>query len=141
MLRSFKVFIEYPIFLVFPLVHCIKSVQVQSFSGLYFPVFGLNTEIYGENLRIQYKYRKIRTRKKSVFGHISHSGTSGKYKSNYFQTKRNFYIEQLNLLQFLGSKNIINPRFVVVAIPSYLLHCTFLLVSSYILFKVKTFPF
>ena len=141
MLRSFKVFIEYPIFLVFTLVHCIKSVQVQSFSGLYFPVFGLNTEIYGENLRIQYKYRKIRTRKKSVFGHISHSGTSGKYKSNYFQTKRNFYIEQLNLLQFLGSKNIINPRFVAVAIPSYLLHRTFLLVSSYILFKVKTFPF
>ena len=141
MLRSFNVFIEYPIFLVFTLVHCIKSVQVQSFSGLYFPVFGLNTEIYGENLRIQSKYRKIRTRKKSVFGHISHSGTSRKYKSNYFQTKRNFYIEQLNLLQFLGSKNIINPRFVVVAIPSYLLHRTFLLVSSYILFKVKTFPF
>ena len=26
------------------------------FSGLYFPVFGLNTEIYGANLRIQSKY-------------------------------------------------------------------------------------
>ena len=27
-------------------------------SGLYFPVFGLNTEIYGVKLRIQSKYRK-----------------------------------------------------------------------------------
>ena len=31
------------------------------FSGLYFPVFGLNTEIYAVNLRIQSK--------NSVFGH------------------------------------------------------------------------
>ena len=28
------------------------------FSGPYFPVFGLNTEIYTVNLRIQSKYRK-----------------------------------------------------------------------------------
>ena len=33
------------------------------FSGTYFPVFGLNTEIYGVNIRIKYEYRKIRTRK------------------------------------------------------------------------------
>ena len=43
------------------------------FSGPYFPVFRLNTEIYSVNLRIQSKYRKIRTRKKSVFGHFSRS--------------------------------------------------------------------
>ena len=41
------------------------------FSGPYFPVFGLNTEIYGVNLRIQSEYRKMRTRKNSVFGHFS----------------------------------------------------------------------
>ena len=41
------------------------------FSGPYFPVLGLNTEIYGVNLRI---YRKIRTRKYSVSGHFSRSG-------------------------------------------------------------------
>ena len=35
------------------------------FSGKYFPVFGLNTEIYSGNLRIQSEYRKIRTRKTS----------------------------------------------------------------------------
>ena len=43
------------------------------FSGPYFPAFGLNTEIYSVNLRIQSEYRKIRTRKTSVFGHFSRS--------------------------------------------------------------------
>ena len=42
-------------------------------SGPYFPVFGLNTEIYGVNLHIQSEYRKIRTRNNSVFGHFLHS--------------------------------------------------------------------
>ena len=41
------------------------------FSGLYFPLYGLNTEIYGINLRIQSEYRKTQTRKNSVFGHFS----------------------------------------------------------------------
>ena len=35
------------------------------FSGPYFPVFGLNTEIYSVNLRIQSEYPKIRIRKNS----------------------------------------------------------------------------
>ena len=43
------------------------------FSGPHFPAFGLNTEIYSVNLCIQSKYRKIRTRKNSVFGHFSRS--------------------------------------------------------------------
>ena len=43
------------------------------FSGLYFSEFWLNTEIYGVNLRIKSEYRKIRTRKNSVFGHFSRS--------------------------------------------------------------------
>ena len=30
--------------------------------GPYFPVFGVNTEIYGVNLRIQTEYGKVRTR-------------------------------------------------------------------------------
>ena len=37
------------------------------FSGPHFPVFGLNTEIYGINLRVQPEYRKIRTRKSPYF--------------------------------------------------------------------------
>ena len=42
-------------------------------SGPYFPVFGLNTEFYSVNLRIQSEYRKIQTRNNSVFGHFSRS--------------------------------------------------------------------
>ena len=41
----------------------LKSVQTRIFSGPCFPVFGLNTEIYGVNLRIQSKCGKIRTRR------------------------------------------------------------------------------
>ena len=40
-----------------------KSVRIRSFSGPYFPAFGLNTERYNVSLRIQSKRRKIRTRK------------------------------------------------------------------------------
>ena len=40
-------------------------------SGPYFPVFGLNTEIYSVNLRIQSEYRKIRTGNNSAFGHFT----------------------------------------------------------------------
>ena len=50
-----------------------KCPNTDFFSGPYFPVFGLNTKIYGVNLRIQSEYRKIRTRKNSVFGDFSHS--------------------------------------------------------------------
>ena len=53
---------------------CVKSVQIRSFSGPYFPIFELNTGIYSSNLRIQSEYGKIRTRKNSVFGHFSQSG-------------------------------------------------------------------
>ena len=43
------------------------------FPGLYFPVFGMNTEIYRVNLHVQSKYGKIRTRKNSVFRHFLRS--------------------------------------------------------------------
>ena len=41
----------------------LNVVQIRVFSGPYFPAFGLNPEIYGANLCIQSKYRKIWTRK------------------------------------------------------------------------------
>ena len=50
-------------------------------SGPCFSVFELNTEIYGVNLRIQSKYRKMRTRNNSVFGHFSRSDI---FKKLYF---------------------------------------------------------
>ena len=46
-----------------PLLQCVKSVGIRSFSGPYFPAFGLQTKIYTENLRIQSQCGKIRTRK------------------------------------------------------------------------------
>ena len=53
--------------------HCVKSVQIRSFSGPYFPAFGLNTERCRVSLHIQSEWGKIWTRKKSVFGHFSRS--------------------------------------------------------------------
>ena len=48
------------------------------FAGPYFSVFGLNTESYGVNLRIQYEYGKTQIRRNSAFGHFSRSaGFSG----------------------------------------------------------------
>ena len=52
--------------------HCVKSVQIRSFSGPYFPVFRLNT------FRIQSECGEIQTRKKSIFGHFSRSACLNK---------------------------------------------------------------
>ena len=43
-------------------LHYVKGVRIRSFSGPYFPAFGLNTERYSVSFRIQSEYRKIRTR-------------------------------------------------------------------------------
>ena len=52
--------------LVFTIMHiciqCVKSARIRSYSGPYFPVFGLNTERYRVSLRIQSECRKMRTR-------------------------------------------------------------------------------
>ena len=45
------------------IIHRVKSVLIGSFSGPYFPAFGLNTERYGISLRIQCKSGKIWTGK------------------------------------------------------------------------------
>ena len=44
-------------------LHCVKSVRIRSFSGLYFPTFGTNTETHGLPLRIQSECGEIRTKK------------------------------------------------------------------------------
>ena len=43
--------------------HCVKSVRIRSFSGPYFPAFGMNVERYSVSLRIQSECGKMRTRK------------------------------------------------------------------------------
>ena len=40
-----------------------KSVRIWSYSGPYFPAFGLNAERYSVSFRIQSECKKIRTRK------------------------------------------------------------------------------
>ena len=42
--------------------YCVKSVRICSYSGTYFPIFGLNTERYGVCLCIHSECGKIRTR-------------------------------------------------------------------------------
>ena len=44
-----------------------KFPKDEVFYGPYFPVFGVNTNIYSVNLRIQSKYGKIRTKKTLYF--------------------------------------------------------------------------
>ena len=41
---------------------CGRSVRIRSYSGRYFPAFGLNTVVYGVSLRIQSECGKKRTR-------------------------------------------------------------------------------
>ena len=50
-----------------------KASKYGVFFGPYVPLFRLTTEIYGVNIRIQSEYRKIRTRKNSIFGHFTRS--------------------------------------------------------------------
>ena len=50
-----------------------KVSKYEVFSGPYFPVSGLNMEIYGVNIRISSKYGKIQTRKNSIFAYFSRS--------------------------------------------------------------------
>ena len=42
--------------------HCVKSVLIRSYSGPYFPAFGLNTERYSVSLLSQSECEKMRTR-------------------------------------------------------------------------------
>ena len=47
--------------------------KIRFFFSIFFPVFGLNTEIYYENLCIQAEYGNRQTRKNSEFEHFSRS--------------------------------------------------------------------
>ena len=44
------------------MLQCVKRFRIRSYSGQYFPAFGLNTEKYGVSLHIQSKCGKIQTR-------------------------------------------------------------------------------
>ena len=42
--------------------HFVKRVRIRSYSGPYFPTFGLNTKKCGVSLRIKSEWEKMRTR-------------------------------------------------------------------------------
>ena len=50
--------------------HWVKSVQIRSFYGLYFPVFGLNMEIYSVNLLFSLNTGKYGSEKTPYLGTI-----------------------------------------------------------------------
>ena len=52
---------------------CVKSVCIQSFSGPYFPAFGMNMEIYGVYLHIWLEYGKNTDQNNYEYGHLSRS--------------------------------------------------------------------
>ena len=64
-----------------------KSVQIRSFSGPYFPVFGLNMEIYGVQIR------ENTDQKNSVFGQF--------LRSESYETKSYEILEKLLSLRYL----------------------------------------
>ena len=54
----------------FPLYTIWNVSKYENFFGTYFPIFGLNTEIYGVNIRIKPEYGNIRHRKNSTSGYF-----------------------------------------------------------------------
>ena len=56
------------------IILCVKCVHTRSFSGPYFPVFGLNTEIYSANLHNQRERWKYGT-ENSEHGHFLRNDT------------------------------------------------------------------
>ena len=80
--------------------HCVKSVQIRSFSGPYFPVFGLNTEIY------------------SVSGNFSQCLFSNKVKYDaHSQIEKNcFQWELFEMFLVLHSLEIISKFFFLFSI-------------------------
>ena len=71
-LSNFRFFMQGIVFRFLFNIHTAwKASKYGVVSGPYFSVIRLNMEIYRVNLHIQSEYRKIQTRKNSVFGHSS----------------------------------------------------------------------
>ena len=55
-------------------VHCVKNVLIRSYSGPYFPAFGLNTERYGVSLGIQSECGENLNQYNSEYGQLLRTG-------------------------------------------------------------------
>ena len=90
-----------------------KVPKYRVFSAPYFPVFGLNTETYSVNRRIQSEYRKIRTKKNSVFGYFSRSVHIKNLKKAQLQVLQSVRQWVLNIKHYLVTftEKILNGKF------------------------------
>ena len=70
-----------------------KNVQFRSFSGPHFPAFGLNTEIYSVNFRIQSEYGKKMYQKNFEYRHFS----CGAISFLFSFTRANSFLSRISL--------------------------------------------
>ena len=95
------------------------------FSSPYFPAFGLNTEIYFVNLRILSEYRKIRTRKNSVFGRVSpivyHIGSEFNANRNLTYWYNNEIRQHNRFFWRLLKYNLLNVLLSLILVPLWFL--------------------
>ena len=92
-------------FLIWVITTAWKKSKYGDFSGPYFPVFGLNTEIYLVNLRIQPVYRKQGPEENSIFAHFLRS-ERGKWNCKFraisqYKTSKNALQATLENLKIL----------------------------------------
>ena len=90
-------------------MYFVKSFRILSFSGPYFPAFGLNTKRYEVSLRIQSECGKIRTRKNSEYGQFSRSDESVRSSHSILKLFEkglkvgSFFCQTFRLQKFLNS--------------------------------------
>ena len=88
-----------------------KYPNKEFFSGPYFSVFGLNTEIYRVNLPIQSEYRKMQTRINPLFGHFLRRTTPKEDKiSTWLERYKIMIILLINLSEKTISMNFFSKN-------------------------------
>ena len=99
--------------------HWVKSVHIRSYSGPYFPAFGLNTERYGVSLRIQSKCGKIRTRITPntdtfyavyIYQLVESVESHGKYEGNTQLFNSSSVVCYIGSKRFIMRTNFIRPN-------------------------------
>ena len=95
-----------------------KCPNTEFFSDPYFPTLEVNKEIYGVYHRIQSEYRKLRTRKNSVFGYFSRSDkhcdkrvTFNSLKFNCSKSKILKYIIILHVKMSIGACSLTSSQY------------------------------
>ena len=80
--------------------HCVKSVGIRSYSGSYFPAFGLNMERYRVSLCIQSECGKMRTRitpnTDTFLGSVGQQFSREERLESYFKILFNFLQKQFH---------------------------------------------